>query len=256
MTEFGSLALIDMGQDEDENGKTIRLPGTRKGDRSSRHYKPEILVTCVRFSPTGRAWAACTTEGLLIYSIDNSAVFDPIDLNETITPLTIRQTLYDKHDSYLALLMALKLIEKPLILEIIENIQTNLIEHICQTLPLLYVELLLNFISEQIQQSRHFAFYVTWIYHILMHHTNNLKPNSTKILTTLCNLEKNLTLKNDNLGKMYVHRIFAFQNNCFCVCFIFSVENNIYSIDYLSTIASIPTDNDVEMSVSTSISDE
>ena len=54
MTEFGSLALIDMGQDEDENGKNIRLPGVRKGDHSSRHFKPEILVTCVRFSPTGK----------------------------------------------------------------------------------------------------------------------------------------------------------------------------------------------------------
>lgn len=54
MTEFGSLALIDMGQDEDENGKNIRLPGVRKGDKSSRHFKPEILVTCVRFSPTGK----------------------------------------------------------------------------------------------------------------------------------------------------------------------------------------------------------
>ena len=30
MTEFGSLALIDMGQDEDENGKNIRLPGVTK----------------------------------------------------------------------------------------------------------------------------------------------------------------------------------------------------------------------------------
>lgn len=142
MTEFGSLALIDMGQDEDENGKNIRLPGVRKGDKSSRHFKPEILVTCVRFSPTGkyhfihnifsnsspiigRAWSACTTEGLLIYSIDNSAIFDPIDLNETITPLSIRQTLYDKNDSYMALLMALKLNEKSLIIEIIENIDAS-----------------------------------------------------------------------------------------------------------------------------------
>lgn len=144
MTEFGSLALIDMGQDEDENGKNIRLPGVKKGDHSSRHFKPEILVTCVRFSPTGknlinnlffnilykkkqlgRAWSACTTEGLLIYSIDTSAIFDPIDLNETITPLSIRQTLYDKNDSYMALLMALKLNEKSLIIEIIENIDSS-----------------------------------------------------------------------------------------------------------------------------------
>lgn len=241
MTEFGSLAMIDMGQDEDDNGKNIRLPGVRKGDHSSRHFKPEILVTCVRFSPTGkiysiysllsrcsskynigRAWAACTTEGLLIYSIDNSAVFDPIDLNESITPLTIRQTLYDKTDPYMALLMALKLNEKSLIIEIIENIDANkgnslthcpfqhsidlhLVEHICQSLPLLYVEFLLNFISEQIQHSRHFAFYLSWIYHLLMNHTNNLKPNSNKILNTLCNLEKNLTFKHDQLGKMSVH---------------------------------------------------
>jgi periodic tryptophan protein 2 len=43
-----------MGQDEDENGKNIRLPGVRKGDHSNRHFKPEILVTSVRFSPTGK----------------------------------------------------------------------------------------------------------------------------------------------------------------------------------------------------------
>ncbi|CAF1225991.1 unnamed protein product [Rotaria sordida] len=232
MTEFGSLALIDMGQDEDENGKNIRLPGVRKGDHSGRHFKPEILVTCVRFSPTGRAWAACTTEGLLIYSIDNTTMFDPIDLNETITPLTIRQTLYDKNDSYMALLMALKLNEKSLITEIIENIDSNKIEHICRSLPLLYVELLLNFISEQIQYSRHFAFYLSWIYNILMNHTNNLKPNSTKILTTLCNLEKNLTLKHDSLGKI--------------------VENNIFTIDYLSTISSIPKTDEINEDMDTS----
>ncbi len=30
MMEFGGLALTDMGQDEDENGKNIRLLGVRK----------------------------------------------------------------------------------------------------------------------------------------------------------------------------------------------------------------------------------
>ena len=125
MTEFGSLALIEMGQDEDESGKSLQLPGVRKGDRSSRHFKPEVLVTCVRFAPTGRAWSACTTEGLLIYSIDTTAMFDPIDINETITPSSIRQTLYEKNDCYLALMMALKLNEKSLIIEIIENIDSS-----------------------------------------------------------------------------------------------------------------------------------
>ena len=84
-----------------------------------------IALISIAFEHLGRAWAACTTEGLLIYSIDNSAIFDPFDLNETITPLSIRQTLYEKNDSYMALLMALKLNEKSLIIEIIENIDSS-----------------------------------------------------------------------------------------------------------------------------------
>ena len=52
-------------------------------------------------------------------------MFDPIDINENITPLNIRQTLYEKNDAYLALLMALKLNEKTLIKEISENIDSS-----------------------------------------------------------------------------------------------------------------------------------
>ena len=53
MTEFGSLALVDEGQDG-RDGKSISLPGVRKGDMSSRHWKPEVRVTGVHFSPTGK----------------------------------------------------------------------------------------------------------------------------------------------------------------------------------------------------------
>ena len=49
MTEFGSLALVD----EDE-GKSIDLPGVKKGELSSRNYKPEVRISCVQFSPTGK----------------------------------------------------------------------------------------------------------------------------------------------------------------------------------------------------------
>ncbi|XP_058379195.1 periodic tryptophan protein 2 homolog isoform X2 [Diceros bicornis minor] len=51
MTEFGNLALIDQDARE-EGGVTIPLPGVKKGDMSSRHFKPEIRVTSLRFSPT------------------------------------------------------------------------------------------------------------------------------------------------------------------------------------------------------------
>uniref|UniRef100_A0AAX7TZT9 Small-subunit processome Utp12 domain-containing protein n=1 Tax=Astatotilapia calliptera TaxID=8154 RepID=A0AAX7TZT9_ASTCA len=51
MTEFGSLALVDEGAG-DGDGVSISLPGVRRGDMSSRHFKPEIRVSSLRFSPT------------------------------------------------------------------------------------------------------------------------------------------------------------------------------------------------------------
>jgi len=53
MTEWGSLALVDEGQG-DVNGKSISLPGVKAGDMSSRLWKPEVRVSCVHFSPTGK----------------------------------------------------------------------------------------------------------------------------------------------------------------------------------------------------------
>uniref|UniRef100_A0A8B9I0P3 PWP2 small subunit processome component n=1 Tax=Astyanax mexicanus TaxID=7994 RepID=A0A8B9I0P3_ASTMX len=52
MTEFGSLALVDEGAG-DGDGVHLTLPGVKRGDMSSRHFKPEIRVTSLRFSPTG-----------------------------------------------------------------------------------------------------------------------------------------------------------------------------------------------------------
>jgi periodic tryptophan protein 2 len=53
MTEWGSLALVDEGQGDD-GGKSISLPGVKAGDMSSRHWKPEVRVSCIHFSPTGK----------------------------------------------------------------------------------------------------------------------------------------------------------------------------------------------------------
>lgn len=44
----------------------------------------------------GQAWAAVTTEGLLIYSLDPGYVFDPFHLDTSITPDSVRATLKEK----------------------------------------------------------------------------------------------------------------------------------------------------------------
>ena len=44
----------------------------------------------------GQAWAAATTEGLLLYSLDAGLVFDPFELELGITPESVQKTLNQK----------------------------------------------------------------------------------------------------------------------------------------------------------------
>jgi periodic tryptophan protein 2 len=81
MTAAGPLDLIDDPNHSDlEDRMDTSLPGVLKGDASLRKTRPEARTKCVRFSPTGRSWGAATTEGLLIYSLDDHIIFDPYDL--------------------------------------------------------------------------------------------------------------------------------------------------------------------------------
>lgn len=121
LTEFGNLALVE-NRDVNEGGNVaIRLPGVQKGDMASRNYKPEVNVFAVRFAPSAQSYAAATTEGLLIYSLDRGVVFDPLNLSLEVTPKAARENLQEANYST-ALLMALKINEVKLIEEIIEHI--------------------------------------------------------------------------------------------------------------------------------------
>ncbi|KAG8430148.1 hypothetical protein GDO86_018389 [Hymenochirus boettgeri] len=173
MTEFGSLALIDEGAGE-EGGVSLSLPGVRRGDMSSRHFKPEIRVTSLRFSPTGRSWAATSTEGLLVFSLDSSTVFDPFDLDEEVTAGAVRRALHVGEWTR-AIVMALRLNEDPLLQEALESVPSSDIAVLCSSLPELYVERLLVFLAVQIERSRHLQFYLTWAHQLLMQNGQRMK---------------------------------------------------------------------------------
>ena len=202
MTEFGNIDLVELDADNlrDSNSK-ISLPGVVKGDFSSRSYKPEIQVSCVRFSPTSRSWAACTTEGLLMYSLDTSLVFDPYDLDIEITPKAIKETLAEQ-DYSLALIQSLRLNEDALITLVLEKTPYQTIEIIVGLLSDVYVDKLLGFISNQIEKSAHLEFYLIWSQQLLYKHGNRIKQRANAKMGILCNLEKSLTKKSEDLGKM------------------------------------------------------
>ncbi|KAM4700916.1 periodic tryptophan protein 2 homolog [Discoglossus pictus] len=190
MTEFGSLALVDDGVCEEE-GVNVSLPGVRRGDMSSRHFKPEIRVTSLCYSPTGRSFAATSTEGLLIYSLDSSSVFDPFQLDEEVTAGSVRQALR-RGDWTRGIVMGMRLNEERLLQEALETVPCTDIAILCSSLPELYVERLLVFVATQLEKSRHLQFYLTWAHQLLMQHGQSMKTRSVSLLPAIHSLQKSL----------------------------------------------------------------
>lgn len=89
MTDAGPLDLVDdensdvdVGVDQQRRGNLgLGLPGS-----VNNLGRPIIRTKCLKISPTGRSWAAATTEGVVIYSIDESFIFDPTDIDIDVTP--------------------------------------------------------------------------------------------------------------------------------------------------------------------------
>ncbi|KAI4458257.1 wd40 repeat protein [Holotrichia oblita] len=96
MTEYGNVALIEEREVLEGGHVSIKLPGVRKGDMAARSFKPEVRVFSLQFSPTGQAWAAATTEGLLVYSLTPGLMFDPWNLQMGITPTSVREAISNR----------------------------------------------------------------------------------------------------------------------------------------------------------------
>ncbi|XP_076749162.1 periodic tryptophan protein 2 homolog [Xylocopa sonorina] len=199
LTEFGNLALVERREENEGGNVTLRLPGVRSGDMASRNIKPEIRVYSLQFSPTGQAWAAATTEGLLVYSLDVGFIFDPFQLELGITPETVKKTLYEKEYTK-ALMMALRLNEKLLIKCVLENVPCPSIDLVVTDLSDIYVERVLKFIATELEYTRHIHFYLLWIETILTKH--GPKINSALQMPILLMLQKNMQKKYDDLSKI------------------------------------------------------
>lgn len=89
MTDAGPIDLIDDENSDIEDGidkQTRERSGSDLPGAVLNRGRAIARTKCLRIAPTGRCWAAATTEGVLIYSIDESFVFDPTDLDMDVTP--------------------------------------------------------------------------------------------------------------------------------------------------------------------------
>ncbi|OAX35682.1 WD40 repeat-like protein [Rhizopogon vinicolor AM-OR11-026] len=157
------------------------LPGATRGagDMSVRKYRQEARTKCVRFSPTGRSWAAASTEGLLIYSLDDTVMFDPFDLTIDLTPQAVLDILAE--GEYLkALVLAFRLNEKPIIQQVYERIPRSDIRLVARQMPEVYVPALLRFVSEHLEKSPHLEFDLIWVQAVIMAHGRFLRDRSSE----------------------------------------------------------------------------
>ncbi|CAH8562391.1 unnamed protein product [Heterobilharzia americana] len=175
---------------------SLRIPSTVKGeDRSRRQWKPEVKVSAVGFSPTGDAFAATTTEGVLVYSLPSAGsgygvgscfgvssysesgwLFDTLGIDEMTTPSNARAALIQGRQAE-ALDMAIRLQLHELVEEVIESIPVDQIDFLAHQLPINQViHYLISFLARQLGgRSRHLELYIHWTHSILRSHSLNLR---------------------------------------------------------------------------------
>jgi len=155
------------------------LPGVKRGrDATARTLRHEVRVTGVEFSPAGRSFCACSTEGLLIYSLDNagSEDFDPFDLDIDVTPQNIRAILKQSEPEYLkALVMAFRLNDRNLIRQVYQSVPYGSIPLLVRELPKVYLGRLLMLLGQQMESSPHLEFALLWASEVLSIHGRYIK---------------------------------------------------------------------------------
>ncbi|GHJ86265.1 hypothetical protein NliqN6_2667 [Naganishia liquefaciens] len=212
LTDAGPIDNLDLrGEEEDlQDRLDTTLPGAQRGDLSKRKYRRAARTMCVKFSPTGRMWAAASTEGLLIYGLDETTVFDPFDLDIDITPQALVDTIADG-DFLLALIMAFRLNEKTLIQRAYEAVPPSDIKLLARQIPQVYLLAFLRFIAHHAETQPHVEFDLLWITALLTAHGAYLSGRSGDFASVFRALQKGVIDFEQNIAKICNDNNFALE---------------------------------------------
>ena len=237
---LASLDLEGSADPSDRAAPDLSLPGVKRGDAASRRRTgPELRTKALAFSPAGRSFAAACTEGLLVYSLDDSLVFDPFELGDDVTPAAARAALASRHYAR-GLLLALHLNEAGLIREAVEAPPAGTVPLIAGTIPLAFLSRLLEFFAARLApgpaggdvsssgsgsgnasssaaalgSSPHLEFYLTWALALLQSHGRALRERSTLFCGQLRSLQRSLLGHKESLGRLTERNGYALDFLC------------------------------------------
>ncbi|KXT02233.1 hypothetical protein AC578_5079 [Pseudocercospora eumusae] len=203
LTEGGPRALLDeQGEASDlEDRMDHSLPGAKRGDAAQRKTGPEVRVPGVAFSPTGRAFTAASTEGLLMYSLDTGAVFDPFDLDVDVTPESTLETLQNQ-EWLKAMVMAFRLGDEKLVRKVYLSIPVSDIGLVVRDLPQVYLDRLLRFVAKEADQSPHLELNLLWTESLLSQHGRLLKQRQGEYAEVVRMLQRAIAKVQGEIMKM------------------------------------------------------
>ncbi len=168
-------------EDAESYGETVMArrrsqPGAPSEALTKRKNLQKAEVKCVRYSPTGRMWAAVTHEGVLLYGegdgrTNNSedTVFDPVNLGVDITPKSAEQAANDKQYRK-ALMIALRLGERSVLNRVLEKIPTEEISLVVDQISSSYFVQLVSLLAWRIENTPHIDFNLLWARRLLLRH--------------------------------------------------------------------------------------
>ena len=157
------------------------MPGAKKPNNAQivkRNTKLAVRVKQILFSPDGTQFACATTEGLLIYSLQQNLLqksnFNPYEIDENVTIDNIIGHI--KEDNFLsALIMALRLSEPEIIEKVFKCIPQSSIPLICANFPGNYLFRFLEFLQIQIDASKDIEWNLIWLKELLKYNEHILK---------------------------------------------------------------------------------
>ncbi|KAK4590455.1 hypothetical protein RGQ29_020844 [Quercus rubra] len=202
MTEAGPMDLIDDDNSDTEEGvdkqSRAKLGYDLPGSLPNRG-RPVIRTKCLRIAPTGRSFAAATTEGVLVYSIDESFIFDPTDLDIDVTPEAVDAALNEDQQNR-ALILSLRLNEDSLIKKCIFAVSPVDIPAVASSIPYRYLQRLIEAFADLLESCPHLEFILRWCQELCKAHGNSIQQNSRNLLPALKSLQKAITRTHQDLA--------------------------------------------------------
>ena len=122
-----------------------------------------------------------TTEGLLIWRLDEDLIFDPIALTEDVTPIAV-SNCFTRGQYGQALIMAMLLNETPLIAMVVDGTPNGSVNLVARSITRNHYVRFLQFLAEKIADTPHIEFYLNWLSAFAKVHGRRVEQGGAKYI--------------------------------------------------------------------------